>query len=107
MRNSKRLTQWALVPLGLIIKTNNYAKNLQCNKQPYDEKKRYFKGLTQWTFVPLGATIKQTNISHMKIKQTSLRCNTKHKEGINMIGLGAPWFHFSQQSPTKLQNRVT
>ena len=28
---------------------------------------------------------------NMKIKQTTLRCNTKHLQEINPVGLCAPW----------------
>ena len=41
--------------------------------------------------------------TNMKIKQTTLRCNTKHIQGTNPMVLSAPWCPFFQPLPTKLQ----
>ena len=42
--------------------------------------------------MPLGPAIKIKNIKNMKVKQTILRCNTRHLQAINPMGLGAPLF---------------
>ena len=41
---------------------------------------------------------------NMNIKQTNLRCNTKHLQGINPMGIGAPRYPLGQNLPTEIQN---
>ena len=43
----------------------------------------------------------------MKIKQANLRCNAKHIQVINPMGIGALWFPFSQHLPAQLQTWIT
>ena len=51
---------------------------------------KILKGLTQWALVPLWPTTKTILHKH-KMSQTTLRRNTIFFQGINPMGLCAPW----------------
>ena len=45
--------------------------------------------------------------TNMKIKQTTLRFNIKHLQGMNTMGLGVSWIPFVRNLPTQLRNLRT
>ena len=56
----------------------------------------------KWSYANLPSLF-----TNMKIKQTTLRYNTKHLQGIDPMGLGYPWWPFGQHLPTQLQTWIT
>ena len=58
-------------------------------------------------WAPLTDNQNKNFFTNMKIKQTTLRCNTKQLQGINPIVLCAPWCPFGRHLPTQLQTLRT
>ena len=95
------------MPLGPDIKTNNYSQTIKCNKQTYDVTQKRLQVNKQMGLCEPWEEYKNKPLfTNMKIKQTILICNTKYIQGMNPVGLGAPWCPFIQHLLTRLQTWI-